>query len=460
MQHVDIVYLYESIAREMDVACVVTAILRERYGVSVKIAQWPQSVPRLYGRVSPRVVVLPFCYFEHSFDCLLEWRHATFVNLTWEQLFYRGNVRAKTPRGDFAVNHVLHHAWSDAYADFARAGGIPDEHLFVNGQPAYTLYDEPYRDYFVQRDELAARHRLDPAKRWVFFPENYNWAFYSPAALKAFVTRGQSAAEIDEMRAFCTRSFEVVMRWFAELARTGAVEVIVRPRPATALADFRAAVERVVPGVPDAMHLIQAETVREWIMASDVVLSSHSTSLIEAAVARRPAYMVTPFPVPETLTQEWHTLVPRLENYDDVRSAALGRRDAAEQAGLATWARTRFMSRGDSIENLAAYLAAVVAGDRPRPPVPSRLRATAQGDIYVVPKWVWFLFRRMRARFRRMVPDTSDLTVLREYLAPAEIDRRVDRWARLLQPFWPAGRQAPAPSTSLHAGAVATPSQP
>ncbi len=101
--------------------------------------------PDIYGRVQPRVVVLPFCYTEHSFDCLLEWRQSAFVNLSWEQFFYPGNVKFKTPAGEFAVKHVLHHAWSEDYAEFARRQAIPDERVFVNGQPAYKLYDEPYR---------------------------------------------------------------------------------------------------------------------------------------------------------------------------------------------------------------------------------------------------------------------------------------------------------------------------
>lgn len=433
MREIDVLYLYENAARELDVACAVTALLRQRHRLSVDIVQWPQSVSRLYGRVTPRVLVLPFCYFEHSFDCLLEWRHATFVNLTWEQFFYRGNVRAKTPRGVFAVKHVLHHAWSEDYACFAREQGIPAEHIFVNGQPAYTLYDEPYRRYFVNRRDLAVRHGLNPAKRWVFFPENYNWAFYPKQFLRAFVTRGQTEDEVQEMREFCTRSFCEVMRWFAGVARTGEVELIVRPRPATDLADFRDAVIRELGELPPSMHLIQGETVREWIMASDIVLSSHSTSLIEAAIAGRTGYMVTPFPIPALLLQEWHPLVTRLETEQAFRDAIYGPAGHDPQP-LATWARSRFMSRGDAIVGLADHLAQVVRGEVRHPPTPSRLCATAQGDTYRVPKWVWFVFRRSRARFRRIVPDARDLSRLREFVSSGEIERRIGRWEAILGP--------------------------
>ena len=432
MKQVDIVYLYENVARELDVACAITAILRRRYGMTVRIVQWPQSVPTLYGRVVPRVVVLPFCYFEHSFDCLLEWRHAAFLNLSWEQLFYRGNVQAKTPRGRFAVSHVLHHAWSEAYAEFAREQMIPDKHVFVNGQPAYALYDEPYRGYFAQRGELALRYGLDPGKRWLFFPENYNWAFYPDQLLRFFVDAGQSADEVQEMREFCASSFRQVMRWFAGLAATGTVEVIIRPRPSTPLADFRRAVEDVLPEIPGAMHIIQGETVREWILASDVVLSSHSTSLIEAAVAGRRAYMITPIEVPTPLRQQWHDLVPRLRTEADFLATCLQSSDPNSQRPLERWARSILMSSGDAIEHLADYMARLVKGEIDRPPVPSRLCATAQGLQPQIPKWIWYIFRRSRARFRRLVPFTPDVATVREYVPMEEIERRIGRWDAVL----------------------------
>jgi surface carbohydrate biosynthesis protein len=432
MRDIDVVYLYENVARELDVACAVTALLRQRHGLSVHIVQWPQSVATLYGRITPRAVVLPFCYFEHSFDCLLEWRQATFVNLSWEQLFYRGNVQRKTPRGTFATQHVLHHAWSEGYADFARRQSIPDKYIYVNGQPAYALYDEPYRRYFAPRSLLASRHALDGSKPWVFFPENYNWAFYGDFMLDAFLRAGQTVAEVQEMRTFCAESFREVMQWFGRLAQTGTVELIVRPRPSTPLNDFRAAVEEVLPDIPGSMHIIQEETVREWIMASDVVLSSHSTSLIEAAVAGRPAYMVAPFEIPASLRQEWHALVPRLETEQELVRATLMASPGRQHAGLERWSRATFMAKGDAIQNLADYIAQVVKGKVERPPVPSRLCATAQGDRLQVPKWIWFVFRRLRARFRRIVRSRPDATRFREIVGAEEIDRRVARWEGLL----------------------------
>ena len=209
MQDIDIVYLYEKAVRELDVACAIKYMAQHLYGLRIEIVQQNYGYPQAFEEFHPRVVVLPFCYQERSHNAyLLQWRKAVYFNLTWEQLFYPGNRTAKTPRGEFAVNHCLHHAWGDFYADFLRQQGIPNKHIFVNGNPAYALYDEPYRQYFKQRSDLASQHGLDPVRRWIFFPENYNWAFYDESMLQQMIGDGQAPDQVFAMRDFCRQSFE------------------------------------------------------------------------------------------------------------------------------------------------------------------------------------------------------------------------------------------------------------
>ena len=186
MRRVDVALLFENAPREIEIACALKYILARRHGLTMEILQQNNARHRIVRDIKPTVVVLPYCYHERSNNrFLVGWHDATFFNLTWEQLFYPGNAAAKTPRGEFAVRHVIHNAWSEAYADVLRAQGVPEQNIFVSGNPAYTLYDEPYRRYYKSRATLASENGLDAQRRWVYFPENYNWAFYGPAMLDA-----------------------------------------------------------------------------------------------------------------------------------------------------------------------------------------------------------------------------------------------------------------------------------
>lgn len=448
MQTIDILYLYEKAVRELDIACAIKYLAQQQYGLQVEIAQQNYGYESIIKKFWPRVIVLPFCYQERSQNSyLIRFRNSVFFNLTWEQLFYPGNQAAKTPRGQFAVNHVVHHAWSNFYSDLLRQQGVPPQHIFLNGNPAYALYLEPYRRYFKQRMELASEYGLDPRKRWVFFPENYNWAFYSEAMLQQMINDGQASAQVYAMREFSSRSFEAVMRWCEALMDDPGIELIVRPRPATLPDDFRMRVQQVIPSLPERFRIIQAESVREWVMASEVVVSSYSTTLIEAAFVEKRAYMLEPYPLSEALAQEWHQLIPHLTTSAQFLEVCRSTTSLVEDKRLGEWARSTMMANGDPIQNLVDQLGRICQGVVPLPSAPSRASITLLGK-YPLPKWLLYELRLWRTRiflrtppvilafYRKLFGRNGSITVDPEYeidvVSQEEIPRKVQRWKQVL----------------------------
>lgn len=431
MRKVDVVYLYEHAARELDIACAVAARLRKDYSIYAEIIHWPTGFPGAVRRIHPKLVILPFCYTEKSYEALLAyWRDACFFNATWEQLFYSGNQKAKTPRGEFALNHVIHHAWSEFYADFLIRIGLPEKRIFRNGQPAYALYDPPYRLYFCSRSDLADRYHLDPARRWIFFPENYNWAFYSEATIKRFIASGQSPADVTAMREYCERSLDQVIWWLADVAQKGEFEVIMRPRPYTTVDEFRSVMEKVLSILPPHLHVIQQESVREWILASDLVFSSHSTSLIEAAVAGKPVFMLEPYPIPDALKVGWQELVLHIQTQSQFLAVCSGSQQTNDER-LATWARSTLMSRGDSIANLADFIASLLGGNVEIPPPPDPVVATP-ALRWIPPAWMWSMYRQLKQVIRHPVTSGVELGFVKDIVEPKVIEENIQEWIHLL----------------------------
>lgn len=430
MREVDVVYLYEHAARELDVACAVTARLRKA-GVGAEIVHWPTGFPVAVTRFRPRLVILPFCYMEDSYEALLAyWRESIFFNLSWEQWFYPGNQKAKTPRGDFAVRHVIHQAWSESYKDFLLNNGVSEKNIFLNGQPAYALYDEPYRARFPSRAEMVARYGLDATRRWVFFPENYNWAFYSDATIQQFIRGRQSPDDINEMREYCKRSLKDVLQWFALIAQNEHVEIILRPRPSTTVDEFQIFMKSILPEIPTHLHVIQQDSVREWILASDVILSSHSTSLIEGAVAGKPVFMVEPHPMPAAMKVEWHELLIHLKTCNDVRQACAGH-VIHEDIRLGGWARRTMMGRGDSIHNLAQHISDMLSGKSDVPPPPSREDATPTLK-WIPPARLWSAYRRVKQQIRHIRTGGIEPRFVKDAVLRDEVEERIKKWSHLL----------------------------
>jgi surface carbohydrate biosynthesis protein len=433
---IDIALLFEKAVRELDVACALKVLL-ERQGLSVEIIQQNHPAPHVLRDLMPSVVVLPFCYQARSNNrFLVTWRDAAFFNLTWEQLFYPGNATAKTPRGEFAVQHVIHNAWSEMYAGLLRARGVPEQNIFVSGNPAFTLYQSPYNTYFRSRGELAAEHELDPSVTWVFFPENFNWAFYEEPMLAQMVADGQGADQVADMRQAVTHSFEETMRWCKALVEQTGVHVIVRPRPATPVEEFRRRVNAVIGETPDRLRILQVDTVRDWILASDVVASSYSTSLIEASIAGRPAYIVEPSGRPEALRQDWHDMIPRLRTFEALVDVVVGPQSQVGNNPLAQWARRNLMANGDSILAIADRIAAIRRREVPVPrPAPWR-SLVAAGRYGLPPRLTMELRRRfpgIRVPTRRRI--AAELRG--DVAAAAEVPARVRRWRQVLEGYPP-----------------------
>jgi surface carbohydrate biosynthesis protein len=431
VREVDIVYLYEHAARELDVACAVAARLRKDHSIHVEIVHWPTGFPQAVTRIRPRLVILPYCYTESSYEALLAyWREARFFNLTWEQLFYPGNQRAKTPRGEFALNSVIHHAWSEYYADFLKTSGLAEDRIFLNGNPAYTLYDAPYRAYFCSRTKMAESYHLDPSRGWIFFPENYNWAFYSEKTIRQFIESGQAPSDIHAMREYCERSLQEVIHWLADAACDDQFEVILRPRPSTTLNEFRLVVEKILGKLPPHLHIIQEGSVREWILVSDLVFSSHSTSLIEGAVAAKPVFMVEPYEIPAVLKANWHERLPHVQGKSQFLETCLRNSHPVDDR-LARWARDTLMSRGDSITNLADFIVSFLNEMTEVPPVPAREIATP-GLRWIPPAWMWSVYRRLKQGARYSTTSGIEPGFVKDIVEPQVIKDNIQKWTHLL----------------------------
>ena len=274
----------------------------------------------------------------------------------------------------------------------------------------------------------------------MFFPENYNWAFYNEVQLQSFVVGGQTTDEIYAMRDFCIRSFDEVVRWCEAAAGGGGVEVIIRPRPGTPLADFRGAVQKRVTSIPRHLHIIKDESVREWIISSDVVVTSYSTSLIEAAVAGKPTYILEPYPIPEFISMEWHQLTPHVGSKAEFEALCLNARHAVADQRLGAWAQATMMPGGDAIGGLADFFAQLSNGQSPRPAPPPRQSLSLVTEFNLPPSLLFEYHKALRSyqRFRRNLQKTPvrpNPTHERELVGQAEIERRVEGWQKLLADY-------------------------
>jgi surface carbohydrate biosynthesis protein len=441
VRDVDIVYLCEHIARELDVACAVKYLLESRHGLSVEVLPIQTAAEWATRNLWPKIVAVPYSYrvdeyYNRSF--LRRWPGVVVFNLAWEQLLYDAFIEEKMPSDVFAKQYVFHHAWGEFHRERLSNYGVPPERIFVNGQPAYGLYLPPYRDRFPSRTELAKEHGLDPDRRWILFPENYGWGFYPQLRIDTLLRGGMPKETIDNLVNFCRDSVRISLRWCAKLARAHEVEIIVRPRPATLLTDFRQVMTDTIGEPPEGLHLLKEGSVREWILASDTVFSSYSTTLIEAAVAGKRPFMIAPIPLVEELSADWYEHVETVATEDYFLAAAMDPESAGITGRLEHWAKATLLASGDPIDGIARILAGLADPGLERPEIPTRDHFPDRHRAWKVraapgePVWTRLAAagHRMRFGFRRtfrsVLGDNEDAFILKEREVPEELKKWLD----------------------------------
>jgi surface carbohydrate biosynthesis protein len=366
LRRVDVLWLVEHVDRELDVAIACAIEVERRFGLTVEIANYYTDFEHLMGGVVPDVVLVPFFFSADdigSKQYATRWPDAALIDLRWEQILYKVNQSLKRVRGDAARRSVWHVAWSEESAAEAIAQGVQPDKVLLTGHPLFSLYEPSYRGAFVPRSELAQRHGLSLEKRWLFFPENYRWAFVKDNSMRKLEARGTGVAANDlaDLRAYCRDSLHDALLWLDRVARDEGWEVIFRPRPSTNTEDLQALVAKALPDRPPRLHVVKDHSVRDWTLASDHVMSSFSTSLIEAALAGKPINTVSPAPVPELLRYEWCALVHDVATADAMAAALRDPANRAPMAPLAAWARRRFQPRGTPIVVLAENIGRIAS---------------------------------------------------------------------------------------------------
>jgi hypothetical protein len=211
----------------------------------------------------------------------------------------------------------------------------------------------------------------------------------------------------------------------------------VRPRQATLLDDFRTRVLYIIPTLPERMHIIQGESVRDWILASDIVVSSYSTSLIEAAIADKPVYILVPYPIPSSLDQEWHRLVPQVLTLAEFLDIYATNSNIGGNNRLQEWAWAAMLAHGDPILNLAHLLSQICWRQVPLPSVPSKATITSLNGARL-PAALLCEYRKFRldlAARQSAQPREIPLEYQYDVACQDEVEHRVQKWGQILASY-------------------------
>ncbi len=301
IKNVDFLFIYEVKNREIDSICLLGAYLESR-GYTVAYLNTWDTMYNMCPEYRAKVVILSACYDDGAYAFFTGYanRFEKVVNMQWEQVLMNGVTRedAKTD-WDFSGEtpaETRHVCWGENNRKYLQDRyGFADDKLRVCGYLPLDFYREEFREATEGRETLFPRYGLDPGKKTILFISSFAELGKPEIELASIQDDGLDERANIELQASSQR---VILDWFKKLAAEDeSLQIIYRPHPAEADNPEMLRCEREIPG----FHVVAKESIRNWILSSDILCNWKSTSMIETYVSGKKTLILHPTEIPHAL---------------------------------------------------------------------------------------------------------------------------------------------------------------
>lgn len=313
MKAIDVLIIYEHIARELESAVLLEEKLIKA-GYTVRLCQvgWNEGPAHLHYQ--PKIVVVPWCYDNREYDYFskfvgsYEGNYLKILNIHCEQLSNANALALMIPSGK--ARDVYHLVWGKYFEDILKNKGVSPNLIYKTGSGRLDFFRKEYSGISKSRDFLANKYGLKSNKKWVLLIGNYNGGLLTNTGLDALEKKGYS--NIQELAILTQKTYHTNNLWYEEACMdseiSDTVEFIYRPHPSEITTTEIKKIERD----HNNFHIIQDYAIRDWIVNSDIAFSWNSTSAVEVASAGVPIFALRPFKIREDMQ------IPLLEYIEKV----------------------------------------------------------------------------------------------------------------------------------------------
>lgn len=275
----------------------------------------------LIDSVTAKCIVIPYAISSDTWPINFIKKfavNAKVISLNWEQLLSESNKDFKKPKDKFIWDSVMHLAWSSSYKNFLEQSGVLSQNIEVIGNPLTQALFEFVNENSDVKVKIQKKYSLDLRKKNIFFPMNYGWAFYSDKTILCKIKQGYNANVAYQYRDYSQDCLERFCLFIKDLVLLNELNIIIRPHPSISVEQYQCVFNRIAPEVLDKIVISKEYTIKEWISISDIVSSSWSTSVWDAANIGKKVFLFTPFARPDWLNTWWNDLVPNIQSVADI----------------------------------------------------------------------------------------------------------------------------------------------
>lgn len=296
IEEVDFLIIYEHKVRELENMCLIKYELEKRgYKVLIKHIEDEEALEAVKPIYHARVVMTMACYQNAS----LEWHTKDFVSfdkvidMQWENIVYPKDERAGVFKNYTGIGReVVRVSWGEANRRrLLEAAHMDPRNIKVVGHIGMDFLRDELKGYYLDRKTLFAEYGLPMDKKVLLFAS----PFYADNLSEDYIA-GMCKKHGEDWRDyydFMMRSEKIILEWMERLCgERNDILVIYRPHPGHIGVHMSEVAKR-----HDNFKVISDKSVKQWIIASDIVYTGNSSTIVEAYFAGRMCHLLFPLAV-------------------------------------------------------------------------------------------------------------------------------------------------------------------
>lgn len=319
----EVLILIEHVARELESAVLVKYFM-EKKGYSVIIDSIKFHKESKVLKYNPDIVIVPWAYSNKEVDLfrsfLRENKKVIILNMHHEQLSNEGSDSFIIPQED--AKEILHLSWGSNFSEKLLQNGCDEKTIIQVGNPRLDFYKNKLIKISKSKSELAINNGLDETKKWILFIAN-SFHLLTPNQIKINLDKG---VDIEDQIEASIKNREEFLKYVDKyLSENDDVEFIYRPHPSFAHIDENR--EEIVSLEKKYKNFkcISKNSIRDWIINSELSISFHSTSVIECCISGNEFYLMRKFYLKENKDYKFfRDYEYTIKNYNDFKLAIEG----------------------------------------------------------------------------------------------------------------------------------------
>ncbi|MAD40839.1 MAG: hypothetical protein CL623_00400 [Arcobacter sp.] len=326
MKEIDVIFFVEHKDRELESIELVKSKLTKE-GISSIIVSTFFHLLHLF-LYKPKVIIFPYLLSKKvwpvDFVYEIYGDDVYYINMNWEQLLSSASQEYKKPQDEFVKNQVIQLSWDKHFKNnFLLKYEVERKNIHISGNIANEILHNLIDKKNEWRNNLAIEFNLDTSKKWLFMPMNYGWAFSTDELIKGRISSGYDEKIAWEYKKYSQKCLKEFILFIENLSENYNYEIIIRPHPSITEEQYKNEFEKEINSIPQNITLNKSYSIREWIIASDIVGSSWSTSVWDAHNIGKPVFLFTPYPRPVWLDVWWNKEVNNIEQFDSYEEPKL-----------------------------------------------------------------------------------------------------------------------------------------